>query len=115
MTHLLPGSQALLPDVSRVVTLLGERIRIARKRRAMTIQELASRMFVTRKTVSRLEKGDPGVSLGVFASALWVLGLDKSLLEVAVPERDEVGLFRERQRLPLRIRPSANPDDDPDF
>ena len=82
----------------------------------MTLEDMASRMFVTRKTLSRLEQGDPGVSMAVFASALWVLGLDRDLGEVAVPERDKVGIFRERQRLPRRVRGSRGAEDvDLDF
>ena len=78
------------------------------------MEDMASRMYVTRKTLSRLENGEPGVSLAVLASALWVLGLDGNLTEVALPERDRVGIFRERQRLPKRVRPS-NSSDDLDF
>ncbi|MCP4579431.1 MAG: helix-turn-helix domain-containing protein [Deltaproteobacteria bacterium] len=90
---------------------LGEHIRIARKRRAITMEEMASRMFVTRKTLSRLENGAPGVSLAIFASALWVLGLEKDLLNVALPEEDEVGTFLERRRLPKRVRTSKTMDE----
>ena len=61
-------------------------------------------MFVSRKTLFRLENGDPGISLGVFASALWVLGLDKDLFLIADPEKDKVGIFHERQQLSKRIR-----------
>lgn len=102
---------SLPPDVAHAVTQLGERIRIARKRRAITMEDMAARMFVSRKTLSRLEKGDTGVSMAVFASALWVLGLEKDLLEVASPERDTVGIFRERQRLPKRVHTPNIPED----
>ena len=102
---------SLPQEMAEAVSRLGEHIRIARKRRRMTLEEVASRMFVTRKTLSRLEHGDPGVSLAVLASALWVLGLDKDLLEMAQPEKDKVGAYRERQRLPQRVRPSKDRDD----
>ncbi len=78
------------------------------------MDEMASRMYVTRKTLSRLENGEPGVSLAVFSLALWVLGLDKDLLSVAIPEQDQVGVFLERQRLPKRVR-RADKSDDLDF
>ncbi|WP_027360450.1 helix-turn-helix domain-containing protein [Desulforegula conservatrix] len=98
-------------EIEKYLSQIGERIRIARKRRMITMEDMASRMFVTRKTLSRLEKGDPGVSLAVFASALWVLGLEKNLLEIAVPEKDKTGIFLEQQRLPERIRKQKNKDD----
>jgi len=46
---------------------VGEHIRLARKRRGMTMEQLAQAMLVTRKTLSRLEAGEPGISLGVLA------------------------------------------------
>lgn len=103
--------EGLPTEASALVSQLGERIRIARKRRALTMEDMASRMFVTRKTLSRLENGDPGVSLAVFVSALWVLGLEKDLYAIAMPERDKVGLYREQQRLPERVRPKAATDE----
>lgn len=77
------------------------------------MEDMASRMFVTRKTLARLEKGDPGVSFAVFASALWVLGLEKDLLSIAAPEQDKIGIFQERKRLPERVRRPRS--DDLDF
>lgn len=105
--------KSLPPEIESTLIQLGERVRLARKRRNLTMEELSSRMFVTRKTLARLEKGDPGVSLAVFASALWSLGLEKDLQEVVLPERDRVGIFHERKRLPIRVRKSAAAE--PDF
>ncbi len=105
------AKNSLPPEIINAITQLGARIRIARKRRAITMQELASRMFVNRKTLARLEQGDAGVSLAVFASALWVLGLDKELMDVARTEHDPVGIFHERRRLPERVRASSSSDD----
>lgn len=72
------------------------------------MQEMASRMFITRKTLARLEKGEPGVSLAVLTSALWVLGLENDLKKLADPEQDTVGIFHERKRLPERVRPAQS-------
>lgn len=105
------SKSSLPPEMADVISRLGERIRIARKRRGITMEEMASRMFINRKTLGRLEKGDSGISLAVFISALWVLGLDKDIMDVALPERDPVGIFHERKRLPERVRPSKNADD----
>lgn len=111
MTQNTRTQKTLPPEAATIIAQLGERIRIARKRRAITMEEMASRMFVTRKTLSRLENGDPGVSLAVFASALWVLGLEKQLYSVAAPEQDKVGLYREQQRLPKRVRHAEETND----
>ncbi len=106
--------KSLPPKASNIIKQLGEHIKIARKRRGITMQEMASRMFVTRKTLSRLENGEPGVSLAVFVSALWVLGLEDNIRSVAHPENDKVGIFYERKRLPKRIR-SPLKQAEPDF
>ncbi len=108
------SNSSLPPDAANFVSHLGKHIQIARKRRKMTLDDMASRMFVTRKTLSRLENGDPGVSVAVLASALWVLGFEKDLMEIATPEKDKVGIHLERQRLPKRVRPSK-PKLDLDF
>jgi transcriptional regulator with XRE-family HTH domain len=108
------STHATPQEAEKLIARLGEHIKIARKRRGLTMEEMASRMYVTRKTLSRLEKGETGVTLAVLAAALWVLGLEKELEKVALPESDAVGIFRERQRLPKRVRISK-PADDLDF
>ena len=35
---------------------------------------MAERAFISRSTLVRVEKGDPGVSMGIYASVLFVLG-----------------------------------------
>jgi transcriptional regulator with XRE-family HTH domain len=106
MTKRTLALSSLPPELADAVSRLGAHIRIARKRREMTVEALAARMFVSRKTLSRLENGDPGVSVAVLASALWVLGFEKDLFGIAHPEKDKVGQYRDRQRLPQRVRPS---------
>lgn len=85
---------------------LGQNLRLARKKRGLTMEDMASRMFVTRKTLKRLEDGEPTVGLGVVASALLVLGLDKDLEKLANPFTDEVGnmLDKEKYDQTQRIR-----------
>ena len=93
---------------------LGIRIKIARTRRKLTMEEMSSRMFISRKTLGRLEKGDPGVSLAVFASALWVLGLDDDLRLLADPLKDTFGIFQDRKNQPKRVGKTKQ-DTDLDF
>ena len=109
----LPG-KGLPPEITDTIKGIGERIRIARIRRNLTMEEMASRMFVTRKTLARLEKGETGVSLAVLASALWVLGLDDDLKKIADPARDSVGLYHERKKFPKRAG-TGKPKNELDF
>jgi transcriptional regulator with XRE-family HTH domain len=82
----------------------GERVRIARVRRRWSQAELAERMGVERRTVSRLETGSPGVGTGALLAALWVLGLWNTTRDVADPAADPVGIFLEKQRRPKQAR-----------
>jgi len=65
---------------------------------------MASRLFVSRDTLWRLERGDPSVALGTFATATFVLQLHSRLANLAAPEKDELGLSLDEHRLPQRIR-----------
>ncbi|MCL2458656.1 MAG: helix-turn-helix domain-containing protein [Desulfobulbus sp.] len=93
------AKDSLSPDSARMLRELGERIRFARKRRGMTISDLAARMMSSPATVQRLEKADPGISLGVLMSALLCLGLEKDIASVAAMETDFRGLAYDRRRL----------------
>jgi len=114
MTQMHKSKNGLAPAMRRAIVQIGEHVRLARVRRGLTQSDMAERMFVTRKTLSRLESGEEGVSLAVLASALWVLGLEGDLQHLADPASDLVGLHRERQRSPKRAR-RAEPDDALDF
>lgn len=91
-------------DVRMQLRLYGERMKTARVRRRWSKRELAARTGVERRTVARLENGEPGVGLGVFLSVLWVLGLWDTIRDVAAPEADKAGVFLEQQRQPKRVR-----------
>ncbi len=65
---------------------------------------MAERAFISRSTLVRVEKGDPGVSMGIYASVLFVLGMADRLGDVIDAARDPVGLSLEEERLPRRIR-----------
>lgn len=86
------------------MTKLGADIATARKRRQLTIALVAERAFVGRNTITRVERGDPGVALGIYATVLFVLGLSERLGELADPKEDEVGTSLEIERLPIRAR-----------
>jgi predicted transcriptional regulator len=90
-------------DIALQLRLYGERIRTARVRRRWSKEELATRVGVERRTVARLEEGVSGVSLGVFLTAIWVLGLWETIQDVAAPEADKTGMFLEKQRQPRHV------------
>jgi len=96
--------------VRRALTKVGDDIRTARIRRRITTTIMAERAFIDRKTLRRVERGDPAVSLGIYAIVLFVLGLIDRLTELADVRQDEVGLQLQEEQLPKRVRePSARP------
>jgi hypothetical protein len=64
---------------------------------------MAQRAFISRPTLIKIEKGDPGVGMGTYATVLFVLGMIDKLRELASARTDEVGLALEEERLPKRI------------
>jgi transcriptional regulator with XRE-family HTH domain len=100
-------SNATLPlPVSRVLRKLGHDIRDARLRRRIPVAVMAGRASISRMTLSKVEKGAPGVSMGIYATILFVLGMTERLAELADPRNDTVGLELEEEHLPKRIRRS---------
>ncbi|MFT4100546.1 MAG: helix-turn-helix transcriptional regulator [Burkholderiaceae bacterium] len=90
----------------------GRCIHAQRVRQRITAIELAERMQVSRATVQRLERGDPGAAVSAYLTALLVLGV----FDLAVPEL-ESSLWSDPPR--LRVKPTgaqrSRARDDDDF
>ena len=90
------------PEADRTAVALGERLRLARVRRAMTQAQLAARARSNRVTIARLERGETTVSLNVLLRVLDVLAL---LSEVDMIARDDLlgqGAVEDRYLNPRR-------------
>jgi DNA-binding XRE family transcriptional regulator len=90
--------------VTRALRKLGRDIRAARLRRRIPAAIVAERASISRTTLVKLEAGDPGVSIGIAATVLFVLGLVDRLAELADIRNDEQGLALAEEQLPKRIR-----------
>jgi transcriptional regulator with XRE-family HTH domain len=90
--------------VRRALSKLGADIRDARRRRRIPTAVMAERAMIVRATLQKAEKGDPGVSMGTYATLLFVLGLTDRLADLADARYDATGLALEEERLPQRIR-----------
>lgn len=88
--------------------MLGEDIRSARRRRHIQAGVMAERASISRTTLYKLERGNPKVNMGIYATVLYILGMLDRLAEIASLSRDEVGLSLEAERLPKRIRRKNN-------
>ena len=88
---------------------LGENLAIARKRRREPLKAWAQRIGVSEPTLMRMEKGDPSVSMGVYATALWLMGRSQAIPDLAAPEHDQGALedaVRVAKARAVRKRPS---------
>lgn len=90
--------------VRRALHKLGQDIRDARRRRRIPSAVMAQRASISRTTLVKVEKGEAGVSLGIYATVLFVLGLIDRLSILADVRHDARGLELEEERLPKRIR-----------
>ena len=54
--------------------IVGQQIRLARKKRGLSIVEMAKRAQCSELTVMRIEKGNPAVSFGIYVRVLFGLG-----------------------------------------
>ena len=98
-------SSVLLPiPVRHALRKLGHDIRDARRRRRIPVAIAAQRASISRTTLVKIEKGDPGVAIGIYATVLFVMGMVERLADLADPKNDSVGLQLEEENLPQRIR-----------
>jgi len=95
--------------VRRSLAKLGADLAIARRKRQLTSEMVAERVGVAKATYLKVEKGDPTVSMGVYAMALFVLGFSDALGDIADVRRDDTGLLLDTARLPKRVRIKKGP------
>ncbi len=93
--------------VGRGLSKLGHDIRAARRRRRIKAAILAERAGISNPTLRKIEKGEPGVSLGMYARVLFALGMIERLAAIADVKTDDLGLMLEEERLPERVRGSS--------
>ncbi len=97
-------SRDALPRAARAaLAKLGADIAVARKKRRLSTISMAERAFISRNTLYRMERGDPAVSIGTYATALAILGLVDRLGDVADRRDDALGLDLEEEALPRAI------------
>lgn len=94
----------IMPQTEKILTQMGEQIKLARLRRKLSAELVAERANISRATLWAIEKGSPSVAIGMYAAVLHALnGMDKDLALVA--KDDEFG--RKLQDLELVTRKRA--------
>lgn len=101
--------------IKKSLRKFGRDISHARRRRRITMELMSERAGFSRITLSKIEKGDPSVSFGAYASALFVLGMVDHLEKVADASHDIVGQELEEEALPQRIRTKKTYQDTNDY
>jgi DNA-binding XRE family transcriptional regulator len=102
---------SLPPEVRKALEQLGENLAVSRKRRRETQQAWAQRLGVSAPTLIRMEKGDPTVSMGTYATALWLMGRTSALPDLADPALDRGALemnIREAKKRSVRSKASID-------
>src|SRR5258708_15205305 len=111
----MPKSPAALltlpPAAGQALRTLGENLAIARVRRHESQRVWAKRLGVSVPTLIRMERGDPGVGGGIYATALWLIGSSGALPDLAAPGSDRGALGSEVRGAfePRAVRSSASP------
>ena len=98
------SATSTLPRAARnALNKLGEDIVVARKKRRISTISMAERAFISRNTLYKVERGDPTVSIGIYATVLSLLGLVDKLGDIADRRDDSLGLDIEEYHLPKTI------------
>lgn len=100
----MPSAPTIPLPAAHALRKLGRDLALARRKRGIATADMAGRLFVSRDTLWRMERGDPTVALGTLATAAFVLQLHDRLANLAAPASDELALNLDERRLPKRIR-----------
>ena len=78
-----------MPGTVKRLAQMGEQIKLARLRRNYSVKLIAERAGISRATLWKVEKGDPGVAIGIYAKVLAAIGLPNDITLLA--RDDELG------------------------
>lgn len=99
-------------EIEKALLELGANLRTARRRRRLTIADVAGKIGAGRRAVADAEKGKPSTGVVVYAALLWVYGLLDDFRLLADPGRDQEGLTLARLQEKDRVRYEQGPDND---
>jgi transcriptional regulator with XRE-family HTH domain len=94
----------MYPTQKRLLSALGERLRLARLRRRLSVDIVCERAAISRMTLYRLESGSSAIALGTLVRVLSVLALENDLESIG--RDDRLGRLLQDQKLPARRRTS---------
>lgn len=77
----------LLPKYKKIFDQIGENIKLARKRRKLTTEQVSERAGIHRATLYRIEKGDPTVAIGLYFNVFRVMNLQDDFLGLGIDDK----------------------------
>lgn len=93
--------------------LLGKLIRLSRKERKMTENELAGRAGISRATLQKIERGDLKCEIGLFFEVATLVGVKLFGMEDSSTVSMHLGRINDKLALlPQSVRTSMKVDDD---
>jgi transcriptional regulator with XRE-family HTH domain len=103
----------LLPATRERLHQLGERLRLARRRRRLSATQVAARAGMAPMTLRGVERGAPAATMGAYAAVMQVLGVEADLDLVAAADPTGRALQDARlsppRKTPDRVPPVAAP------
>lgn len=93
------------PETLLLCERIGQAIKRIRIRRKLTQQQVAERAGLSTQTMTRLEKGDPGLSMANALEVLMVLERSTATRLVELMEADEPGRVLADRSLPSKVVP----------
>jgi transcriptional regulator with XRE-family HTH domain len=100
----MPDVRSIPLPAAHALRKLGRELALARRKRGISTEDMAARLFVSRSTLWRMERGDPTIAMGTLATAAFILQFNERLANLAAPATDAVGLALDERRVPKRIR-----------
>jgi transcriptional regulator with XRE-family HTH domain len=113
MTDMPSKSPLVFPAEQQLLTALGERIRLARKRRKLAATAVAQRSGISRSSLHKVESGDAAVTLGVYVRVLATMGLEGDINGLAADDvvgrkLQDLALDAASRRTPARTTAAAD-------
>lgn len=110
MVYIMPSKSPIqYPSQTKLLKAFGARLKAARLIRRFSMELVAERVDVSRQTITKVEQGNPSVTLGTYLRVMAVLGQDKDINLLAANDRVaktflEHGILETRKRAPKKIK-----------
>lgn len=108
-----PQNRIFLPATQDATELLGKLIKLSRRERKMSEDDLAGRAGISRRTLQRIERGDPRCAIGLFFELAVLVGVKLFDMDDRATLALHLGRVNDKLAvLPSRIRSSTRAVDD---